>query len=181
MTDRNDFSSLKNLPPDVLSEVVREGELRLQAQMQQAMASDQRAIAWLTLITGTATVALGAGFGLLLSNRSPFVGLVVLIFAVAMAASALKALDVVRPTTFCFPGNEPRNWLPICWDRGAKRDMKQARFEQARALQNQIAENAKWAKTCADNLRTSMVLAMWAITYGAILVFLYFLWELAKP
>lgn len=71
---------------------------------------------------------------------------------------------------FALPGNCPENWLPKEWEDGRERDLHQARIEQARCLNNQIDDNAVWAKAVAADMAFSMGLTATSVLLAAIYV-----------
>lgn len=154
----NDFESFSALPEELQREALREGELRLQAQLAIATAADQRAMSWGSLLVAAATGALGGGLALISKEQPDYsLGLLAALFASTMMISAWFALSTVLPAQFCVPGNNPAGWLPREWDCvGTKSNkLKQARRDQAKHLSKQITENADGAKVKAVSMAKS--------------------------
>jgi hypothetical protein len=162
MAIRNDFEALRSFDTDVLDEIVREGELFLQAQFGAASASDQRGMAWAGFMVAAATAALAAAASLVVSGGHTLLAITSLAGAGMLLVSTFLAAKAVRPHKFAFPGNCPENWLPSSWHgHGVNTlDMKQARLEQAHTLQRQIDDNAVWAEKVGKLLQQSMDVAM---------------------
>lgn len=169
----SNLESLQNLGSDVLKEVVREGERRLDAQLATANAADQRAMAWAALLVTVAAAVLGGSAALLVTGKNLLLAATGVGVALMLGVAIMKAIDVVRPKNFDFPGNQPRNWLPENWQchgTGQECDMRQALLEQAATLDAQIADNAALAAEAGSQLRISMDLALYAVVLGAIFV-----------
>lgn len=179
MAIRNEFEELRSLPPDVLAEVVREAESRLQAQFIAASASDQRGMAWAGFMIASATAALAASASLILAKGHGLLAITTLSFAAMLLASTILAAKCVRPSKFCFPGNEPANWLPREWHGYGvvDLDLTQARLEQAHALQGQIVDNIDWAERAGKLLEHSMDVAMAAVFLAGAVVAIGFAFD----
>lgn len=172
--DSNTLVSLRGLPLDVLGEVVREGEVTLSSQLTVALASDQRAITFAGIILTAATALLGAAGALVTGEEQRHLALayVAIGLGVAYLVAGALALWMARPARHCLPGNDPANWLPHCWDVSGrqKRNMTQARVEQARNLQSMITKNRETAARASRGLLASIWLA-YAATACAGLIF----------
>ncbi|RSV20378.1 hypothetical protein CA236_00220 [Sphingomonas sp. ABOLG] len=167
------LDSLKALDNDILKEVVREGERRIDAQLATANAADQRAMAWAALLVTVAAAVLGGSAALLTTGKNLLLAGTGVGVAFMLGVAIMKAIDVVRPKNFDFPGNQPRNWLPEkwqCYGTGQACDLRQALLEQAATLDEQIADNAAAADASGLQLRASMDLALYAVVLGAIVV-----------
>jgi hypothetical protein len=165
----NDFDSFTRLPEELQVVALREGEARLQAQLQVATAADQRALSWGGLLIAAATGALGGGLALVSKSEPDYVlGLLAIVFSGAMMAAAWKALLTVHPNQFFLPGNKPANWLPEKWDCVGTNRLKieQARREQAEQISDQIHQNATDARQRATRMAASFRLAKWTIWIG---------------
>lgn len=165
MADLNSFAPIKQLDTETMKEVVREGEIYLQAQFTAAAASDQRGMAWAGFMIASAAAALAAAAALVDKGGHTFLAIVTFALSVALVGSTALAASAVRPKKFCFPGNAPANWLPANWmGHGLEPvDINQARIEQAVALQNQIEHNAKLAEDAGRHLQLSLDVAMAAV------------------
>jgi hypothetical protein len=159
MAADNSTDNLKHLPAEVLAEVVREGELMMQAQLQAYLATDQRAFTFAGLMLTAATGSFGAAIALSRLNPPdrPLAEIAAW-FAIGLIVSAGVALATAIPRKFCLPGNEPKNWDITHWETG-KRDLKQALLSQAKILQSQLAKNRKSAKLKGIAQRASFIIA----------------------
>jgi len=157
------LQELRHLPEEVLSEVVREGEMRLAAQFAAAAAADQRAMSWFSLLVTITIAALGGAATLLVSGRFFYVAMTLLLFSFALLVASFKAVECVRPRLFSFPGNLPENWLPERWQDPDKLDIVQARVEQSICLNNAIDDNKRLADAAGRNLQHSINVTIWAL------------------
>ena len=173
------LDTLRDLDVSILKEVVREGELMLSAQFAAATASDQRATAWSGFVITLASASIGATATIGLSGKNLALAAITGLLSVLLSIAAFAAVQVYRPKLFALPGNLPESWLPAAWEAGKPRDIKQAYIEQARCLNDQIDDNAGWAKNTAEQLQFSMDLTaisilLAAIAVGVFVVFRYF-------
>lgn len=174
MTRGKNLTSLGELKDDkILIEVVREGEIRIQAQLSAATSADQRALTWTGFVLTLALAVGGGAITLGLSGQQPALAVDGMLLSGLLALSAYYASRSVRPAQFCMPGNEPENWLPTEWAPGKPRSLRQARIEQATCLNNQIADNKEVAARMARELNLSMSLAFTAIFVAGIFAFIF--------
>jgi hypothetical protein len=157
------LNRLRQLDSKVLAEVIREGEARIVAQFTAATAADQRALTWAGFVITITTATAGGSVTLVLSGKFLPLAVIGALFSALLSISAFLAVRTVRPKKFALPGNLPENWLPEEWEPDCPIDMKQARIEQARCLNNQIDDNARWAAETAKQLSESMGLALVAV------------------
>lgn len=173
LMDEPNFDSLKQLDDDVLREVIREAERRLDAQLATATAADQRAMAWAAmLVTGAVAIA-GASAALLVGGDNLLLAGIGVLVSFLLGIALLKAIDTFRPKQWDFPGNRPANWLPANWQCDGTEtpcDMRQARLEQATSLDKQIVDNAKAAQDAGIEIKRSMDIAVYTIVVGIVLV-----------
>lgn len=165
------LNRLRDLDAETLAEVIREGEARIEAQFSAATAADQRALSWAGFVV-TITMATTAGsITLISSNILLPLAIIGVLLSSLLAISAFLAVGTVLPKKFSLPGNLPENWLPDEWERGFGHNLAQARIEQARCLNDQIDDNAKWAGETAKQLSESMALALTAVMVAALYSF----------
>jgi hypothetical protein len=154
-----DYDGLRDLDDNVLGEVVREGEAKLEAQLQIATAADQRALTLASFQITAATAAVAGGVALMTSQQpDKLLALIAFLFALALLALAGLALWTVVPRKFKIPGNMPLNWRKDQWrwqDKGF--DIKAARIEQAACLEEQIATNREQLDGSAGLMRISFL------------------------
>lgn len=173
MADCNKFEPLRRLPQDVLNEVVREGEIRLTAQLQMASSADQRALTIAGFEIAAATASLGGGIALAVgSNADLWLSLVAVVFAMAMAFSAREAVLSARPQKFHAPGNSPTGWLPENWLDGATKgyDLTQAKIEQAACLDEAIMGNALDMDAAGARVRKSLTWSIATVGLAAMIL-----------
>ena len=147
---RNDFDSFSDLPVEMQSEAIREGEERVKAQLVIANNADQRALSWARLHIGSATAAFGACVAFLgKSEADYYLASVSLVFSVLIARAGWHALDAAKhDRAFNLPGNTPLHWLPDedDMDEAPEEAVARSRREQARCLADQIEDNANIAE-----------------------------------
>lgn len=101
------------IPIEMAEQVLRQGELYLQAQLQLAIAADQRAATmaafWGTI--GTAVAAAAIAYW----DRSSDLAILIsgLACAALMVAGASACLWAARPVDFYAPGNHPQSWFDL--------------------------------------------------------------------
>lgn len=178
MASDNQYNALRTLDDEVLKEAVREGEVRLQAQLQTATAADQRALtlAGFQITSGTASLAGGVAL-MTAAQPNRLLASIALIFAVAVLVSSGIALWAVVPRKFKTPGNQPLNWRRDRWrwqDKGF--DIKAARIEQIACLEEAIEANRKHFRWAAKRMHLSYNTVGTAISSAVVLlVALFFL------
>jgi hypothetical protein len=166
----NRLDTLATLPQDVLGEVVREGELKLQSQLQASLAADSRALSLAGFSLTGSTALLGAAAALSHDNAPDFPIIYIATgFGVALLVSGGLAVLSARPVKFYFPGNEPKNWVPEEWDlpEGQQPTFKRARIEQAMVLQSVISKNQAACETNARLTRAALILVFGAAAAAA--------------
>lgn len=174
------LEQLRTLDDVILAEIVREGEARLAAQFAAATAADQRGAAWAGFVITLTLAAVSATATLGLDGKNLALAVIAGLLSILLAISAFIAVRTFRPVPFALPGNCPENWLPEEWQEGKKRDIKQARIEQAICLNNQIDDNASWAKDVAASMETSMGLTATSVLLAAIYTAGFILFKIFK-
>lgn len=150
-----------NLRPDVVQEIIREAEARLSAQLQTALAADQRSMTF-AAIAGSASAAAIAGAGGLffvesLKGQSLFYGALAL-SVVFFAASLLAALSA-RPADWEFVGNVPSAWVD---DVTEGKSLKSSLAEMAEHYDGMILNNRKSMVRSAKLFKAALWLAVTA-------------------
>lgn len=156
-----EFDSLDELDEEILSEVVREGELLVSSQFQSALGADQRAVNWITIIATLATASFGGTAWLFVTEQPAAYGLLLFAYSVLLVVTGYTASFAVRPSKFQLPGNEPSNWL--YWEKPPSRH--QCLVEQAGNLAIQIETNRKKLEESAKSLRQSIDLFFWSLFF----------------
>lgn len=160
------FDDFSRLNSDILGEVVREGELRLQTQLAIHLATDQRGFAIAGILLTIATASLAAYFSFDGEPVQAGQDDVLLHFSIGILVAAFLAIAGVAPRKFSLPGNEPKNWAPKGWRRPLS--LKGARIEQAEVLQSQIDDNRSTNQLKAYLQISSILLSFINIVYCAI-------------
>lgn len=174
VNESNDFEPLRTLPDEVLAEVVREAERRLDAQLQIATAADQRALTFAGFQIAAATGSLAGGVALMAARQPDLVlAAMAFTFALVLLLACLFAMATVWPRKFSIPGNEPANWLPEEWrwpDKGFA--LEAARVEQASCLQECIEKNRRSAEWASRLMHWSMGVTAAAVATAGIALLL---------
>jgi hypothetical protein len=162
MATGNDLGELERWPEPVLAEIVREGELQVQAQLQTSLAADSRALTIAGACLTAATALLGAAAAL--SKAAPPdhpLMIVAAMLGLFLLLSAGLAIHSARPVAFDFPGNDPAQWVPGKWVELPKRNqaLKRARLEQAITLQDILEGNRRVSALNARLVRWALWLA----------------------
>jgi hypothetical protein len=93
--------------------VLRQGELFLQAQLQTAIAADQRATTTAAFFGTVGTAVAAATIAYWDGSEDVAVLIAGLIGAALMVAGACICLYAARPVDFFFAGNHPQAWFPL--------------------------------------------------------------------
>ncbi len=171
----NSFDDFSTLPTELQLEAIREGERRLDAQLQVASAADARALAWGGLLVAAITASLGTSVALMSKQNPDYVlAALALSFSGSLLMACFRALKTVEPNLFCLPGNDPYHWRPSEWNcvGTSQRKIAVARSEQAEALSGDIRRNAGQARQKAEHMKASFRIARRTIGgIGAMLTF----------
>ena len=151
--------------PDKLAEIVlRQGELRLQAQLQVALAADQRAVLLATILATAAAVALGfaaAWFGSIPAMTG--LGFGGLITGLAFAGGAWLCGHAARPLPFGLVGAQPDKW----WnDAVESRPLAECLRKESSNYQKRVTYNRGVLSRNAGTLRRGLRLAFVAPIFG---------------
>jgi hypothetical protein len=132
--------------PLVLDEIIRQAELRMQAQLQLAVAADARSglVARVQGAASAALVAVAAQTGPASLAFAPAIAA-----AVVLGAGTVLAAVASRPVSFGYPGAHPGDWLE---DIKQGTSLLQARAETAALLDKYLrlnetvmTNNNRWA------------------------------------
>jgi hypothetical protein len=139
----------KKVDAELVREILREAELKLQAQLSLAIAADQRSSVMASFFS-VAAAAIAAGLITLASaehssDTGPIYagGAISILLLIIGAALCIWA---ARPADFSVPGSEPDKWYD---EVKLKRDLKVRLGEQAENCQEMIEENDKVLSTNA--------------------------------
>jgi hypothetical protein len=171
----NDFDEFTKLPAELQLEAIREGEKRVEAQLQIATSADQRALTWGGLLVAAVTAALGAGIALATKDKPDYsLAFLAIAFAGCLTWGAWTALSTAKPEQFHVPGNRPAHWLPSAWKftGSSVANMNRARREQAECLEEAIEHNATASAKKAAKLLRSFDIAKWTMALGGAVLLL---------
>lgn len=173
MTDTKLIEDLKGFDDAVLCLIVRDGELKIGAQLQVANAADARAMSFAGFTAATSTASV-AGVIYLNSQATISVGILVaaVITSIGLIISLILAILSARSTKFGFPGSRPGTWTPDQWQNGNKgpHTLKQAMLEQALCIDQHIRENEIVMKSCGKMLNRAIYTALGSVVSGALIV-----------
>ena len=149
--------ALRAANPDVLAEIVRQAEVRLQYSAQTALFRDQRNMTTGVAFGAFAAAGIGAAVTAIGLER-PIWPLVVAgsVFGVFMFAAAMLALWQARPRSYYTPGNTPLMWLE---DVQAGIDLQEGLADTAAVYQACIDFNESLARVQSVSLMVSWGLA----------------------
>lgn len=108
---REAIPDLSEVPEEAVSETLREGEELIRAQLQTALAADQRAAVLFSVFT-TASLIVFAGVASAFQADYLPLGTTGLLFltGITLVLAARKAAKALRPVEFVFPGSDPGKW-----------------------------------------------------------------------
>lgn len=128
-----------DVQPDVIGEIVRQGEVRLAAQVQVALAADQRAVTTASILTAIFTACIGGAIAVLTSaSPNHALGLAGLGTGIMFIAAAFEAARAARPVDFHLQGWPPAQWMN---EADLRRPLPQSQGEQAEIMQEMIEHN----------------------------------------
>lgn len=175
-----ELDALYELPDEVLSEVVREGEAKLNAQFSVHSSSEQRGFGLASLLLTFAAASFAAVVNQQsISSPDNLLSVLASICAVGFLGAGAIAVMSIWPRPSHTPGNHPKNWLPTAWSAPRGRSQsKWAKVEQAKCLQDQISDNFPRARMRA-------ILQRWSIATAFAFAFLsggtYLVMRVALP
>jgi hypothetical protein len=110
MTEVADGIDWTGVSEPMARQIMTQGETFLQAQLQAALAADQRATTMSSVFVtlSTAIAAGGIAFGQSVADQGIVTGSLVCSFALLIAAGF--GAWAARPIDFYFPGNQPSQW-----------------------------------------------------------------------
>lgn len=142
----------KNL--DLIKEMLRQGELRVAAQVQLATSADQRATVLAGIYVAAATGIIGALATQpnILTNKPLFVGAVVA--AILFLAGSIFSIWATIPVGFWAPGNDPEQWYA---DIDKSVSVARALGEQSEHYNDMISDNRNIIKRNATRFRMGAI------------------------
>ncbi|KPF82725.1 hypothetical protein IP70_19895 [alpha proteobacterium AAP38] len=173
------IAKLADAPPswtgvrdETAREILRQGEAYLAAQLQCAIAADQRAMTMATMYAAFATGLIGGGATLLLGNLSSPIGWGASAAGTVFLAGCGLLTYAARPIDFHYAGAHPAAWFT---EEDLRGDLVVAICESARLYQRRIERNdgimdrngkfTRWGSWCAFTaplVGALTFLAVWA-------------------
>jgi hypothetical protein len=162
--------SLKSADGDLLNEILREAESRLEAQLTSALAADSRAMNFLGFVSAIAVASIGASLAAIESNIA--LAAIGLLVGVGMMIAAFSAFSAAKPIDFQMVGNYPSEWVGDITDGATLHDALAAQVafydEMLKANAAAMAGNAASLASAAASAKATVVL-------GCIASVVYFL------
>jgi hypothetical protein len=178
-----EFEPFLNFNQEILSEIIREGELRLTNQVTTATAADQRALSIAGFQIAALTALVGGVAAILLSDKpNIYIVLVGFLQISAFLLAAFKAIASARPQLFSFPGNQPENWSASEWNfpdvTESTATPEKAKVEQIYCLNQAIGKNMATMESSAEAIKLSIDITFWSILVSSLLVAAYAVYRL---
>ena len=145
------------LTRELAERVLKQGELRLSAQLQLALAADQRAVTSAAILVAVASAAMGfAGEQASDTNTDVPFAVALLIAGVSLLVSAGFCVRVAWPVKFALAGAVPENW----WTDGvAAKPLEVCLLKESNNYSGRINDNRVIINRNAALLRKGMYLA----------------------
>lgn len=121
---------------EMARQIFEQGEKVLQAQLEIALASDQRATAIASLFAAVGTAVAAGAFTYWDKNSDTPILAAGIVTSVVMIMGALRSLWAARPVPFHTPGNHPNRWYS-CKDE----DLAPMLGAEAESYQTMIDQN----------------------------------------
>lgn len=139
--------------------VLRQGELRLQAQMAVTLAANQRAITLAGILVAATTAAVGVG----VAQMGQPLGHGALAAAAMFITGAACCIRAAWPVRFRLVGNLPDNW----WDDEVmSRPLADCLKKESDNYSGRIRENVRTINACANWLMAGVIAAALAPVAG---------------
>ena len=157
-----DPSPFERSSPEMLAEIIRQAEARLNAQLTTGVAADQRAMTFASLLLATAIVLFAAA----LATTLPWLRLVILLSVGAgLTIAASMAIWSAQPSDWDYVGNVPSQWLT---DVTEGKTLHVSMAETATWYDEMIAGNEVVIASAATIMRRAMFLAVLTVTLGTV-------------
>jgi len=136
--------------------VLQQGEKRLDAQLQIAIAADQRAMILAGIFVAIATLISGAGIHFLSKNELNLpLGIGFLTTAICLIISSVQCIRAVMPGRYGLAGAQPKNW----WEDNVEdRPLAECLRKESDNYQKRIAFNSEVHKRNAAILKRGAIL-----------------------
>lgn len=150
---------------DLVAEALRQGELRLSAQVQLATSADQRAtvLAGIYVAAATGVIVALATAPAAWSSKPLITGTIAAAFC--FLAGSLFCISATLPVKFWAPGNDPAEWWP---DITSKKKLEVALGEQAAHDHTHIMDNRRAIERNAKRFRIGALAGIGAPAAGLV-------------
>src|SRR5690606_28598473 len=112
MANKDIGSTLAKADEAMVDEILREAEARLSAQLEVAIAADQRAMTFLGFLLTLIVFLLGAALAAFTAQVPSFsIAVSAIISAAGFLVAAYFAYEASKPIEFEFVGNDPSGWV----------------------------------------------------------------------
>jgi hypothetical protein len=155
--------SFASASAEFVDEIIRQAELRLDAQLSAALAADQRAMTFAGLLFAGIAVLLGGDFGTFSREAAQPILVVTIGFTMAAGCACWSA----RPSPWHYVGNFPASWSD---DISQGTSFDASRKETASDLQELLDHNESALQRAARWMRASMVTAVASAVAGIALI-----------
>ena len=154
----------KSANPDLVKEVLREGEVYLQGQLTLATSADQRAAVLGGIYTAAAAAIIAGLIAALATGQiSAAISVGGILSAGLFLIAAGLCISTVLPADFYLPGNHPESWYE---DIDANRDLLESLGEEAEHYQGSINKNRTFLKRNAGRFRWGAISGLAAPIVG---------------
>lgn len=145
-------------------EVLRQGELLLQAQLELATAADQRSMTLLGITAGGAVAMLAASASLFAADGGTnSLPVALMVASVPLLVSAVLAIRATRPVGFAVPGTRANLLLP-----SSDFPIDQVRLELAMRYQERVSFNESILARNGQRVATALKFVIGSIPVGVL-------------
>ena len=163
--------SWEGVSEKTVRQILSEAESFMAAQLQVALATDQRAITAASIFSAFSTAVVGAAIAYWAQSEDTPLVTALMVAGVLLTAAAFCCFWAARPINFYFPGNHPASWWncrtsPLVPALGGEAENYQTRIEHnERCLQaNARAFNRRMRLAGAAPL---VAIVVWLLFLGA--------------
>ena len=146
---------------EMLGQIIRQAEARLEAQLTAALGADQRAMTFAGLLMAAVGAMLGFSFS---RATDPLVAPIIAVSVGLIFAAALAAWSA-QPTKWEYVGNVPSAWLSDIEDAVP---VHMGMAQMADWYDGMIATNEEAIGHAAFRMRLSMVVALLSLLAGTV-------------
>lgn len=146
----------------MVREIYSQAQAFSQAQLQSALASDQRAMTFAAILVTLSAAGVAAAAALYEKlPHDALIGIGVMAFTLLIAATF--AAWAARPIDFFYPGSRPEEWY-----ENRKEDFVEMLGGAAERTQTVIDENERFMDGNQEAIRAALILAIFSPIFGAV-------------